>query len=484
MTQSLPSTSDPQAWARLDAVVRRAGEAAVLFGASPATARCQLLRAIAAQLETRADALQEAAWRELGADANTVMRERAALRQQIDALCTVLLRNHWQQAAIDGALRSRRAPAGPAAIFGGGATPVFGAINPDALAALAAGCPVIVHAGASHPWCHALAGQAVLSAVRETGLPEGVYGLAPPGDADALLAHPDIRLAAATGSRADVLRLMRRSLDRAEPIPVLAEASACNPVFILPDALNARAEHLGQQWVRQFGQSGVQRPVLLAAIAGDGYLDLRETAADAVAALAPLPDCAFHARQDGAHAEARRHAQLADRLLSSPHVSLLAEGLPCTGRGQARALLAEVDAAALPPLPLLDEAGRGPAGLLVRCRDEQAMLALAARLGRQQAAILHLAHDGGRSTNGASSATGDATLAATLLPLLERMADRIGINTLLAPPAWHAAAAGAAIERFLRPVTYQDAPAFLLPAALQDDNPLRLWRQVDGELRH
>jgi NADP-dependent aldehyde dehydrogenase len=179
-----------------------------------------------------------------------------------------------------------------------------------------------------------------------------------------------------------------------------------------------------------------------------------------------------------------RHAQLADRLLSTPQVSLLAEGAPGTGGGQARALVAEADAAALPPLSLLDEASRGPAGLLVCCRDAQAMLALAAQFGRQQAAVLHLAHDGNYTGGAAAGMAGDAALARALLPRLERMADRIAINTLDAPPAWHPAAASAAIERFLRPVTYQDAPAFLLPAALQDDNPLRLWRQVDGALRH
>jgi len=39
-----------------------------------------------------------------------------------------------------------------------------------------------------------------------------------------------------------------------------------------------------------------------------------------------------------------------------------------------------------------------------------------------------------------------------------------------------------AIERFLRPVSYQDFPAELLPAALADGNPLELWRRKNGEL--
>ena len=39
------------------------------------------------------------------------------------------------------------------------------------------------------------------------------------------------------------------------------------------------------------------------------------------------------------------------------------------------------------------------------------------------------------------------------------------------------------IERFLRPVCYQGFPAELLPEALQDANPLNLWRLVEGKLQ-
>lgn len=466
MIQSAPSTVSPDAWARLDAMVRRADSVAAPFGRSDAATRCRLLRAIGAELDAQADALQAAARRELGADAAAVVLERAAIRQQIDALCTVLQRHHWQHAAIETSplrLCAEHVPLGPTAILGGGATPVHGAIGPDALAALAAGCPVIVHARASHPLCHALAGQAVLRAVRAAGLPDAVYALTPelPGSVEALLAHPDVRAAAAS-NRADALRLMRRSLDRAEPIPVLAEPGGCNPVFILPGALNAQAEHLGQQLVHQFAAApAAHRPALVLAQEGDGYVDLRETIIDAVNALPAL------ALPEGPHA----HVQRAGWLLSAPRVTLLAEGAPAALRGMVRPMFAETDDRHMPEPPLLDDACRSPAGLLVRCRDAQALLEAAARLGRQHAAVLHIGDN-------------DMALAAKLLPRLQRIAGQIGINSTVAPPAWHVAAASFAIERFLRPVVYQDAPPILLPAALQDDNPLHLWRAVDGEMRH
>ena len=39
-----------------------------------------------------------------------------------------------------------------------------------------------------------------------------------------------------------------------------------------------------------------------------------------------------------------------------------------------------------------------------------------------------------------------------------------------------------AIERFLRPVAYQDVPKSLLPSAIADGNPDHLWRRIDGQL--
>jgi NADP-dependent aldehyde dehydrogenase len=39
-----------------------------------------------------------------------------------------------------------------------------------------------------------------------------------------------------------------------------------------------------------------------------------------------------------------------------------------------------------------------------------------------------------------------------------------------------------AIDRWLRPVSFQSVPAALLPAALQNENPLGLLRRVNGRL--
>jgi NADP-dependent aldehyde dehydrogenase len=110
-----------------------------------------------------------------------------------------------------------------------------------------------------------------------------------------------------------------------------------------------------------------------------------------------------------------------------------------------------------------------------------------------------------RHINGQLTATlhmedADAELARVLAPMLERKAGRLLVNGFptgveVAHAMVHGGPSPAtsdsrvtsvgamAIERFLRPVCYQDFPAELLPESLQDANPLHVWRLVEGKLQ-
>jgi NADP-dependent aldehyde dehydrogenase len=137
--------------------------------------------------------------------------------------------------------------------------------------------------------------------------------------------------------------------------------------------------------------------------------------------------------------------------------------------------------------PVLMEEVFGPSTLLIACRDIEEMIAVAEHLSGQLTATLHLADE-------------DLEIARRLLPVLERKAGRIlangfptGVEVSYAmvhggpSPATsdsRATSVGAmAIERWLRPVCYQDLPSALLPEPLQSGNPLHLWRLIDGKLQ-
>ena len=94
----------------------------------------------------------------------------------------------------------------------------------------------------------------------------------------------------------------------------------------------------------------------------------------------------------------------------------------------------------------------------------------------------------------------DHAAAAGLLPMLESKVGRILVNgwptgVEVCPAMVHGGPYPAtsdsrttsvgtlAIERFLRPVCYQDVPQDLLPPELRDDHPSRFRRLVDGEPR-
>lgn len=147
------------------------------------------------------------------------------------------------------------------------------------------------------------------------------------------------------------------------------------PVFVLPGALNARAEAIGEQLVSHLlaVRQPQPRPAAVMAIDGDGFVDMRESIIDAVTAAPGRiePQATLRQAYLDRTGALRRHAD----------VSLIAEG--ALADGQLQALFFETDAAAVLAVPALVAAASsacGPAGLLVRCRDDDEYLQLAQRL--------------------------------------------------------------------------------------------------------
>ena len=168
-------------------------------------------------------------------------------------------------------------------------------------------------------------------------------------------------------------------------------------------------------------------------------------------------------------------------------VQLVANGSQEGPGCAARAALYQCDAATFLANPALEEEIFGPVSLMIACRNEDEILAVTRHLEGQLTATVHAVES-------------DHALAGALLPLLERKVGRIlfngfptGVEVSYAmvhggpfpatSDARSTSVGATAIERFLRPVCYQDVPAGLLPDALKDGNPLGLVRLVDGEVK-
>lgn len=471
-----------------------AGQAFDAFSATLPEQRAQLLEAIAGNIEALGDALIERAMAETGLPRARLEGERGRTCHQLRFFADILRAGQWQQATFDTPLPQRQ-PArrpdlrmqmvgvGPVAVFGASNFPLaFSVAGGDTASALAAGCPVVVKAHPAHPGTSEYAGRAVQDAVRACGLPPGVFAMLTGAGHDigqALVRHPAMRAVGFTGSRAGGMALCRLAQQRPLPIPVFAEMSAINPVYALPAALDARAADIARGYVDSLVLGAGQfctNPGLLIGVAGAGWTRLSEAVARELASR-PATTMLTPAIHAAYLAGVERLGKLPLRRLGQGQAGGSCAAQAVVHEVAARDWLAHAD---------LAEEVFGPSSLLIRCDSEEEMLALTGELEGQLTATLQLDD-------------GDLALAQRLMPLLQRKAGRILANgfptgvevayAMVHGGPFPATSDGAstsvgakAIARFLRPVCFQDLPEALLPPALRSDNPLRVWRQVDGVL--
>ena len=461
---------------------------------APFETRAQFLEAIADNIIALGDTLIERAMAESALPKARLEGERARTVGQLRLFASLVREGRWLAATLDSAqpdrkplprsdLRLQKIPVGPVAVFGASNFPLaFSVAGGDTASAFAAGCPVVVKSHPGHLGTSELVGRAVQKAVADSGLPEGTFSLVVgAGNAigEALVAHPAIQAVGFTGSRRGGLALVDIASQRPVPIPVFAEMSSVNPVFALPGALAARGDTLAAGYIDSVTLGVGQfctNPGLVIGLADsdlDDFIDNAAAALEKKGTQTMLTAGIAAAYEDGV-----KHRDGAARRIATGTQSEASSGaLPALYRVSAEEFLAK---------PQLAEEIFGPTSVVVVCRDEDELIAVARRLEGQLTATLLMEKD-------------DVELARRLLPVLERKAGRIlangfptGVEVSYAMvhggpyPATsdsRSTSVGAmAIERFLRPVCYQDLPAALLPESLADDNPLSLWRLRDGQL--
>jgi NADP-dependent aldehyde dehydrogenase len=456
--------------------------------------RARFLEAIATRIEAIGEPLLERAAAETGLPMARLTGERGRTTGQLRLFAALLRQGRWAGVVVDNALpdrlplpradlRQRRIALGPVAVFGASNFPLaFSVAGGDTASALAAGCPVVVKGHPAHPGTSALVGQAIREAVAECGLPEGVFSLLQgPSNAlgAALVADPRIKAVGFTGSRAGGLALVAIAQQRPEPIPVYAEMSSVNPVLLFPAALAARAEALGASYVASLTMGSGQfctNPGIVLALAGPDLDRFVAAAAKALSDATPqvMLTAGIHAAFD------RGVAAIVDH----PAVATVARGPTAAECNRGQPGLFRTDAAAFLKHPELAHEVFGAASIIVAAQSFDDMRKVLESMEGQLTATLQID-------------AADTDAARAFVPLLERKAGRILAN------GWptgvevsHAMVHGgpfpatsdarstsvgtAAIERFLRPVCYQDLPDALLPAPVQRGNPLGLPRLVDG----
>jgi alpha-ketoglutaric semialdehyde dehydrogenase len=477
----------------VDRAATLAHDAFDTYRATAPAQRADFLDSIAANIEGLGDELIERAQVESGLPRARLEGERTRTTSQLRLFAELLRGGTATGVRIDPAqpertpvprldIRQRLIGLGPVAVFGSSNFPLaFSNAGGDTASALAAGCPVVVKVHNAHPGTALLVAGAVAAAVAEHGLPEGVYSsLVGAGNSigAALVAHPAIKAVGFTGSRAGGLALVDIASKRREPIPVYAEMSSINPVFIFPSAATKEvASGFVGSLTLGSGQFCTNPGLVFAPKGAEG-----DAFARSVGRL--IAEATGQTMLTSGIREAFESGT--SRFASAPGVETLAEGAPGDGPNAPAPVVFSTDAERLREEESLQDEIFGASSLVARYDSLDELLSIAEALEGQLTATIH-------------ATASENEQVRQLLPILERKVGRILYN------GWptgvevnHSMVHGGpfpstsdsrttsvgtlAIQRFLRPVAYQNLPDELLPEPVADANPWNQVRSIDGRI--
>ncbi|MFB7497709.1 aldehyde dehydrogenase (NADP(+)) [Streptomyces sp. NPDC056161] len=459
--------------------------------------RSAFLRSAAAGLEAARDPLVEAADAETALGPVRLTGELTRTAYQLRAFADLVDEGAFLDVIIDHPdatatppvpdLRRYKVPLGVVAVYAASNFPfAFSVAGGDTASALAAGNPVVVKAHPDHPALSELVADVLRRAAAGHGIPAGAVGLVHGFAAGLeLIRHPLVAAAGFTGSVRGGRALFDVAAARPVPIPFHGELGSLNPVLVTEAAAVERAEEIGSGLAASMTLGAGQfcvKPGLVLVPSGAAGDRLVKSLADAVSETEPgvLLD---HRMRDAFVAGVRERGLLEG--VESP-VTPGAGGEHTVGAG---VLAVPADRlAAEGAHDLLLEECFGPVSVVARYADDGEAAAVLSRLPGNLTATVQLS---------AAEAAGQGR-GAEILAELTPLAGRVLVNgwptgVAVAPAQHHGgpypattststSVGGTAVERWMRPVVYQNTPQALLPKELHDDNPLGLPRRFDGVL--
>jgi NADP-dependent aldehyde dehydrogenase len=479
--ERLPSAFHQATLAEVDAAVTAASAAFAPFRNLPAVRRAEFLEAIAEELDALGEDFIALTCQETALPSARIQGERGRTSGQMRLFAQVLRRGDFYGARIDQALPARTPLPRPVAVFGASNFPLaFSTAGGDTAAALAAGCPVVFKAHSGHMATAERVAQALIRAAERTGMPAGVFNLIfGAGVGEALVKHPGIQAVGFTGSLKGGRALCDMAAARPQPIPVFAEMSSINPVVVLPQALANRSAQMAKELTASVVQGCGQfctNPGLLIGIRSPAFSTFIEQLTGHMAEQSSqtmLNPGTLNSYGEGVQA-----------LLAHSRIKHLS-GQAQKGN-QAQPQLFEADISLLLEQDeLLQEEVFGPCTVVVQVADESELLRAVDALHGQLTATLLADND-------------DLTAFGHLFGALEVKVGRVLLNGYptgvevcdamvhggpypATSDARGTSVGTLAIDRFLRPVCYQNVPDAFLPDALKNANPLGLRRLVDGQ---
>jgi 2,5-dioxopentanoate dehydrogenase len=479
----------------LDEVLQRAWVAFHKYKKLSIRQRADFMRAIAHALENSGDELIQTAMQETHLPEARLRNERARTVFQLVSYAEACERGDWLEARIDTAIpdknppkpdiRKMLVPLGPVVVFGSSNFPfAFSTAGGDTAAAFAAGCPVIVKAHPAHAQTSTRVAELILQAASTCKMPDGIFSHVYGASfqvGEALVKHPLTKAVGFTGSYQGGKQLFDWGNQRAEPIPVFAEMSGVNPVFLLPEKLKSSANAVAKMLVGSITLGVGQfctNPGLIIGIDGEHLDQFIAEAGAEIRAVAPAK--MLHPGIAKAYAEKKSNA------LAQDNVTLVAEAAAPAAPDSGTAAIATVTAKSFLGNTLLHQEIFGPYSLVVRCKDAREMTELAKHLE-------------GQLTSTFMATENDLQQFDELISAVQNLCGRIifngvptGVEVCLSmqhggpfpatTDARFTSVGADSIRRFARPVAFQNWPDRFLPDELKNENPLNIYRTINNKL--
>ena len=480
----------------VDHAMYLANNAYVNYQKTSGRERATFLNAIADEIEALGNALIEVYCAETGLPQGRAKGELGRTLGQLRSFAKLAEEGSWIKASIDTAIPERKplprvdlrkmmVPLGPVVVFGASNFPLaYSTAGGDTASALAAGCPVVVKSHPFHAGTGELVASAIIKAAQKTNMPDGVFSNLNSSGIEVgvqLVEHPLAKAIGFTGSINGGRALFNIASNRKEPIPVFAEMGSVNPVVLLPEALSAK----GDFWAKTYAGSITlgtgqfcTNPGLLFAIQGPELESFVNTLSKEIMQIAPT--CMLHPTIKSNYTNNK------DKMLEQQGLDTVVdyeEDVPSNFAAQS---IVKVSAISFISNPQLHQEVFGPFSVMVVCQDDQELEnALKTMEGQLTGTII--------------SEKNEINEYVSLIDTLQSKVGRLIFNGVptgveVCPSMQHGGPYPAssdsrftavgihAIDRWVRPVSYQNWPHHLLPDALKDENPLNIERLVNGNL--
>lgn len=478
----------------IDEAVQKACEAFLLYRNFPVNVKASFLETIAGNIIADRTQLLQTAIQETFLGEARLNGEIDRTINQIKLFAALLKEGSWVNAIIDTAqperkplpkpdIRQMQKPVGPVAVFGASNFPfAFSVAGGDTISALAAGCTVIYKAHPAHPALSEMVANIIIDAVQKNNMPDGVFSMiqaAAIEPATYLVIHPSIKAVAFTGSFKGGKAIYDAASKREEPIPVYAEMGSVNPVFILPGIMQQKSDVIAKSLAASNLLSAGQFCTNPGVIISNKNTDTEKFQASFLENISSatgetmLTGSIFSAYQNNIKKISGRN-----------DVQIKSKGnLP--GADKAMPYMFTVSAADFIAQEELQEEIFGPASIHITAENENEFMKIAVSLKGQLTITIW-------GTNN------DFSNYRELINYLELKAGRLIINGVptgveVTTAMMHGGPFPAttdskftsvgtnAVYRFTRPVCYQNFGDEILPEALQNKNPLNIFRKVNGE---